>query len=210
MPEGRQDWRWGGLETPLLPGGLSTITLHPGRRSPLAGQRTGASSRRLYPRTPEPSPLPPPAQPSLHDEKFPRLGTRRGRRLAVRCWRQRQELPARAWRGEDEAIRIGDAGCRERRTERISAGQRESAPSPWRGDGERASSIVDSRAADLDTSRLLAAKPESRPEGSHRQCESQMTRWLVISCAVTFLVAVSVGAYALVMAIWPFRRPAVP
>ncbi|MCX6634091.1 MAG: hypothetical protein NT090_03210 [Acidobacteria bacterium] len=52
--------------------------------------------------------------------------------------------------------------------------------------------------------------PETQPEDRHRQYERRMALWLVVSYFAIFLMAAAVGAYALIMAMWLFRRPATP
>jgi hypothetical protein len=37
-----------------------------------------------------------------------------------------------------------------------------------------------------------------------------MALWLAVSYLAIFLMAAAVGAYALITAMWPFRRPATP
>lgn len=50
--------------------------------------------------------------------------------------------------------------------------------------------------------------PETQPEDRHRQYERRMALWLVVSYFAIFLMAAAIGVYALIMAMWPFRRPA--
>jgi hypothetical protein len=37
-----------------------------------------------------------------------------------------------------------------------------------------------------------------------------MALWLAVSYLAIFLMAVAIGGYALIAAMWPFRRPAAP
>jgi len=51
---------------------------------------------------------------------------------------------------------------------------------------------------------------DPQPQGQHRRYERRMILWLVVSYGAIFLMAAAVGVYALVMALWPFRRPKAP
>ena len=63
-------------------------------------------------------------------------------------------------------------------------------------------------ASDLHATQQQETVPETQPEDRHRQYERRMALWLVVSYFAIFLMAAAVGAYALIMAMWPFRRPA--
>lgn len=53
---------------------------------------------------------------------------------------------------------------------------------------------------------MMPADRSVRPEDRHRQYERRMAIWLGVSYLGILLMALAVGAYALITAMWPFWR----